>query len=359
MNWARTCLSCQKAKVQTHIRAPLQKFAPTTRRFDHVHIDLVGPLPESQGNRYLLTVIDRFTRWPEAIPIADMETRTIAKAYVRNWVSRFGVPSQMTSDRGPQFVSEMWTAMSELLGTSLSPTTAYHPQANGLVERFHRTLKASLEARLTSPHWVDELPWVLLGLRTTPKEELNASPADLVYGAPLAVPGDFIPVAKHPPIEDHLRQLREKVGNLRPTPASAHGAENIKTNVPDSLAMAKYVFVRREPRRSLQTPYEGPYEVLERNDKYFTLQIGTHQDNFTIDRLKVALVDNELPVTVAQPPRRGRPPLPVTAAQPSRRGRPPRTDTPEPATEPLPTRPTYAEITRSGRQVKMPNRYRD
>ena len=151
-------------------------------------------------------------------------------------------------------------------------------------------------------------------------------------------------MSSHLPIEDHLRQLRDKVGNLRPTPASAHGAENIRTNVPDNLAKAKYVFVRREPRRSLQTPYEGPYEVLERRDKYFTLQIGTRQDNVTIDRLKVALVDNDLPVTVAQPPRRGRPPRPGT---------------PEPTPEPLPTQPTYAEITRSGRQVKMPNRYRD
>ena len=71
--------------------------------------------------------------------------------------------------------------MSELLGTGLNPTTAYHPQANGIVEQLHRTFKASLKACLTAPNWMDELPWVLLGLRTTPKEDLNASPADLVY----------------------------------------------------------------------------------------------------------------------------------------------------------------------------------
>ena len=105
--WARACLSCQRSKIHTHTKAPLQKFEPTTRRFDHVHIDIVGPLPESQGHKYLLTVIDRFTRWPEVIPIKDIEARTIARAYVHNWVARFGVPSQMTSDRGTKFVSEL------------------------------------------------------------------------------------------------------------------------------------------------------------------------------------------------------------------------------------------------------------
>ena len=147
-HWARSCLSCQRAKVQTHVKAPIQQFQPAAKRFDHVHIDLVGPLPESKGFKYLLTVVDRFTRWPEAIPIRDIETRTIALAYAQHWVASFGVPTLMTSDRGPQFVSDLWTALSSLLGTSLHPTTAYHPQANGLVERMHRTLKGSLKARL-------------------------------------------------------------------------------------------------------------------------------------------------------------------------------------------------------------------
>ena len=86
----------------------------------------MGPLPESQGFKYLLTIIDRFTRWPEAVPIKDIETRAVAKAYTQNWVARFGVPAHMTSDRGTQFVSELWKAMTNLLGTELHPTTAYH-----------------------------------------------------------------------------------------------------------------------------------------------------------------------------------------------------------------------------------------
>jgi hypothetical protein len=253
-------------------------------------------------------MIDRFTRWPEVVPIKDIETGTVAKAFNQHWVARFGVPTRMTSDRGSQFTSELWKAMADLLGIELHPTTAYHPQANGLVERLHRTLKASLKTRLTGPHWINELPLVLLGLRTAPKEDLNASPAELVYGSTLTVPGDFIPdSAPQAPVHQQLRLLRERVGNLKPVPTSAHCT--VKTNVPDDLTKARFVFVRTDARRTpLQTPYEGPYAVIGRSDKSFTLQMGAREDNVSIDRLKVAYVDDTLPVPVAQPPRRGRPP---------------------------------------------------
>ena len=167
--WARQCIQCQWSKIQAHVKAPLQSFEPTTKRFEHVHVDLVGLLPESRGHKYLLTVMDRFTRWPEAVPIKDIESRTVDLAFIQNWIAQFGVPGHITTDRGTQFISDLWASMSEFLGTNLHPTMAYHPQSNGLVERLHRTLKAALKAQLTSPHWVEELPWVMLGLRTTPK----------------------------------------------------------------------------------------------------------------------------------------------------------------------------------------------
>ena len=90
--WAKKCIKCQLSKVQTHIKAPLQKFEAVSKRFQHVHVDLVGPLPESKGHKYLLTVIDRFTRWPEVVPLQDIEAKSVARAYVQNWVARFGGP---------------------------------------------------------------------------------------------------------------------------------------------------------------------------------------------------------------------------------------------------------------------------
>ena len=209
-------------------------------------MDIVGPLPESHGHSYLLTATDRFTRWLEAIPIPNMETSTVARAYLQNWVARFGIPRQMTSDRGRQFISELWSAMSNLLGTELHHTTAYHPQANGLIERSDRDLKASLKCRLSGPNWVDELPWVLLGLRTVPKEDLGTSSAELVYGNPLAVPGDFFPDENPHSVPQELQRQRDRVGDLRPTPTSAHSEKHIHTDVSEALKKTKFVFVRRD-----------------------------------------------------------------------------------------------------------------
>ena len=371
--WARCCLPCQRAKVHRHIRAPLSKFEPTSRRFEHVHIDLVGPLPESQGCTYLLTAADRFTRWLEVVPIKDIDAYAIARAYIQNWVARFGVPLHMTSDRGPQFVSELWSCMSNLLGTDLHPTTAYHPQANGLIERNHRDLKASLKCRLNGPNWVDELPWVLLGLRTAPKEDLRASSAELVYGSPLTVPGDFFPDSTPRTAPQELRQQRERVGNLRPVPTTNHGGDSITPHVPSVLNRAEFVFVRHDARKTpLQTPYDGPFEVLERTPKYFTLQLGDKKDNISIDRLKPAYQDQSQPPQVAQPPRRGRPPkkpedrandvpeTPVHEVPETPVPKVPEVQQEAVQAQSAPDRPSYADIvTRRGRISRPPRRYRE
>ena len=105
-------------------------------RFDHIHIDIVGPLPPSQGHTHLLTIVDRFTRWPEAIPLKGTDTETCARALVLHWITRFGMPLDLTSDRGAQFTSKLWATITKLLGIKLHHTTAYHPQVNGLLECF-------------------------------------------------------------------------------------------------------------------------------------------------------------------------------------------------------------------------------
>ena len=118
-------------------------------------------------------VVDRFTRWPEAIPLVDAQTTTCAKALALHGIARFGVPAELTSDRGSQFTSELWATLFQLNSTRLHRTTAYHPQSNGIVERFHLHLKSALMARITGHDWIDELPWVLFGIRTVPKEDLE------------------------------------------------------------------------------------------------------------------------------------------------------------------------------------------
>ena len=307
-SWAKNCQACQQAKIHRHVKAPLQTFKVPHRRFDHINIDIVGPLPSSQGYTHLLTMVDRFSRWPEAVPLKGTDTETCARALVFHWIARFGLPLDITSDRGSQFTSKLWTAIAKLLGTKLHHTTAYHPQANGLVERFHRHLKTSLRARLTTPNWLDELPWVLLGIRTAPKEDLHCSSAELVYGTPLTVPGDF--VAKPQAPQDSvgiLPHLRELVSKFTPIPTSSHGRP--RASLPKDLQSSDYVFIRRDTHRTpLQRPYEGPFHVVAKGPKFFKIDFGGKTDTVSVDRLKPAHLDPHQPVQVAKPRRRGRPP---------------------------------------------------
>ena len=202
--WTRSCLQCQRSKVQRHTITPLSTIATPDARFNQIHLDFVGPLPPSGVFRYLLTCIDRFTRWPEAIPIADITADTVAHAF-----TRFGVPSTVMTDRGSQFESSLWEKLMQLLGTKRLRTTAYHPISNGLIERFHRQLKASLKAHPTPTNWIDSLPMVLLGIRTALKDDIQCTTAELVYGTTLRLPGEFLDCSQNDNIVDPLSYVAQ------------------------------------------------------------------------------------------------------------------------------------------------------
>ncbi|XP_064116676.1 uncharacterized protein LOC135222521 [Macrobrachium nipponense] len=147
--------------------------------------------------------------------MSEATTKACAEALLASWISRFGVPDESTTDRGPVFLSELWTALARLMGTSLYATTAYNPAANGMVERVHRSLKASLMARCTGKDWKSQLPWVLLGLRNAPRANGEASPAEKVYWEPLTVPGEFFPTNTDD-ADVSITRLRESTRKFTP-----------------------------------------------------------------------------------------------------------------------------------------------
>jgi len=145
----------------------------------------------SEGYRYCLTCIDRFTRWPEAILIENQEAETVARAFYDGWIARFGVPLRVTTDQGRQFESQLFKQLNRLTGSQHLRTTAYHPQANGLVERFHRQLKTALRCH-NNNRWTEALPTIMLGIRAAWREALGATTAELVYDETLWLPGQFL-----------------------------------------------------------------------------------------------------------------------------------------------------------------------
>ena len=262
--WTQSCVQCQCAKVQRHTTTPLSSFTTPDARFDVVHIDLVGPLPPSQGYTYLLTCVDRYTRWPEAIPLTTITAEAVAQALIRGWISRFGVPSNIITDRGRQYESKLWSNLMALLGIKRSRTTSYHPQANGMVERFHRQLKAALKAQPNPNDWMTTLPLILLGLRTALKQDLNSTTAEMVYGTTLRLPGEFLtpsPTISLPNPSEFLNKLKSYFRHIKPTSPRPHTSN---VNIPQALPTATHVFVRHDAvRKPLQPPYDGPYPVIK------------------------------------------------------------------------------------------------
>jgi transposase InsO family protein len=306
--WARACLHCQRAKVHRHVHVLPQHIPVPTRRFSHIHVDLVGPLPASEGYTYLFTIMDRTTRYPEAVPLKAITTRDCAFALFQGWVCRFGVPAVITSDRGAQFTSALWSAVCRLLGIHHAQSTAYHPEANGLVERFHRRLKDALRARCAAPDWYPHLPWVLLGLRTAQRDADGVAPDVAVYGAPLILPGQFLDSPEQT-TADFLRQMSAALTDITPPPTrhNTAAARTPPAELPADLARAPAVFVRRDGHvPPLQPLYDGPFAVLRRSLHHFTLQLGDRVDKISTSRLKPCTDPTAAP---AAPPRRGRPPI--------------------------------------------------
>ena len=180
--WCKTCIHCQTSKIQRHVSAPLQHFQSPNRRFMHVHVDIVGPLPTDEGFSYLLTIIDRFTRWPEAVSLPDTQAKTCASAFLLNWVARFGAPTIITSDRGSQFTSCLWSKTARFLGAKIQHTTAYHPASNRMNERLNKSLKVVLKTQDNPQNWYHNLSSVFLRIRAMVKEDIGCSAAELTLG---------------------------------------------------------------------------------------------------------------------------------------------------------------------------------
>ena len=306
----RFCVKCQQAKVHRHTRSEVKNFEIPASRFEVVHIDIVGPLPPANeynrmytsDYRYILTCIDRSTRWIEAVPIRDIQASTIAVAFLEAWVTRFGVPLYVVSDRGSQFESELFSELSKMTGFHRLRTSSYHPQANGMIERKHRVLKNAIKARGTS--WVQSLPIVLLGImRIVPNDE-GFSPFSAVTGSHMQIPRLITTESQTEFTSDAITYLAKSMkeidfqnlseGKFHSTPRS---------HIPEALKTCTHVWLRVDRvRKALEAPYTGPYAVLERRDKVFVIKdLSGASHTVSTDRLKPAFLKTPCP-SVEIPP---------------------------------------------------------
>lgn len=285
--WAQTCINCQKTKVNRHTKSQFSSYQEPDERFNVVHIDLIGPLPPSNGQIYCLTCIDRFTCWTEVVPLPEISAETVSKAFYEHWICRFGAPGTIITDQGRQFKSQLLTNLANICGAKLRTSTPYHPQCQGKVERFHRTLKTAIKAH-NNARWTEILPTVLLGLRSVIKSGTNHSVAQMVYGTNIRLPAEFFdePTVHIDP-DTFVTNLQSYMSQLKPMPSKQATQNTIFVH--KNLSSCSHVFLRVDRvKKPLEPSYQGPFLVVKKFDKYFTLSMKDKHINISIDRLKPA-----------------------------------------------------------------------
>ncbi len=148
-------------------------------------MDIMGPLPvTARGNQYVLVMSDHFTKWVEAVPMANQCADTVARAFVDHVITRHGIPDRILTDQGRNFESDLMKKVMQLLGVKKVRTSPYHPQTDGQVERFNRTLKGILTSYVNDDHnnWDIHLQLALFAYRTSIHRSSGVSPFKAIYG---------------------------------------------------------------------------------------------------------------------------------------------------------------------------------
>jgi len=278
--WCAGCYKCITRKPKTGPKSYPLGQAPVGDRLERVAMDILEPgVITEQGNRYVLVIGDYFTKWTEAYAIPDHTAYTVAEVFVTQFVCRYGVPQKIHTDQGREFESDLFVEICKLLGGEKTRTVPYHPQGDGMIERFNRTLLAMLSAVVNEQQddWDDHLPYVMAAYRSSVQATTGCTPNMMMLGREstlpidltLTTPGDTI-FPQEP--QEYVQWVREATQM-----AHEYARKNLKTNmIRQKRAYDQKTAIRIYPvgtwvlywyppkgRRKLGLGWTGPYLVIQ------------------------------------------------------------------------------------------------
>ena len=249
--------------------------------FERVGVDILKmPLTES-GNRYVVVFVEYLTKWVEAFPVPDQTSETIARLLIDHVVCRHGVPRELLSDRGANLLSDLMQEVCALTGMKKVNTTASHPQTDGLVENFNRTLRAMIakHGRTMGSNWNVYLQQLLFAYRTKPHSSTQESPFYLTYGRDARLPTETVLESLPNPYRVDSESYSEEL-----TKGLASAWRTVKSTIEQAQKQQKIQHDKRAgtcsfrvgnrvmvympsedtgKQRKLALLYHGPYRVLE------------------------------------------------------------------------------------------------
>lgn len=294
--WCHKCDVCASRKSPVcKAKAPMRQYnvgAPLER----VAMDIMGPLPTSEyGNKHVLVIGDYFTKFVHAIPIVNQEAQTVARAFIENFVTIFGVPMQLHTDQGANFEARVFQELCKVLDIDKTRTTVMRPQSDGMAERYMRTV-VNMLASFVSEHqrdWDQYIPLVMMAYRSSEHETTGVTPCQMMFGREINLPVDLVmgrpfkeSDGSNPQPDDYLDKLEQAIGRVhelarRKMNLSSnsmkktydHKIHHTKYNVGDHVWYYQYQRkVGRNPK--FQRPWHGPYVVISRlNDVLYRIKM--------------------------------------------------------------------------------------
>ena len=318
--WIATCSPCNSRK--TPRRTPPGELQPITvpGPWHTVAVDVLGPLPESNdGNKYVLVFGDLFTKWAEAFAMARQDAQTVAHHLVTNILCRFGAPIRLLSDRGQVFLSEVLKGATDALAVKRVHTSAYHPQTDGQVERFNKTLADMLACYTATDQkdWDEHLPFVVFAYNCAVHPTTSFSPYHLLFGREPNTPADVAmgTVSAEALDADTLRDRMARAhAAARDASSKAKDRQRAEYNNRGDRSQPAYTsgdlvwlytpHVAKGRSKKLAHLWQGPYAITERTGPV-TVRLRTPTGRrfsqvVHVSRLKPATDPNDRPVTAVE-----------------------------------------------------------
>ena len=282
VEFCRSCPDCAVVSGGGRKQIPPLQPIPVQRPFQIFGVDVMELPTTMSGNRYVIVFQDFLTKWPLVFPAPYQKAIRIARLLAEEILPMFGVPEFLLSDRGTNLLANVMKDVCELLGIEKLNTTAYHPQCNGMVERFNRTLKAMLRKHAVKfgPQWDQYLPGVLWAYRNTPHEATKEKPSFLMFGVDLRSPTEAALVPTETvtgcDVADYKEELILSLSSAWDLAVTniKHGQQRNKERYDQKvfvkeLKVGDWVLVRfpheeSGKQRKLSKPWHGPYRIIQK-----------------------------------------------------------------------------------------------
>jgi hypothetical protein len=287
-----TCKPCRERKSAGVRQLPEPQMTFTSFPFEKIALDITGPLrPCKSGERFILGIVDYFTKFPQLIPLHNTDSKTVAKALFQHWICIFGAPLVIHTDRGTDFESNLFHELCAINGISKTKTAPFYPKSDGLIERLFSTVKDMIFATTqdTSMDWKESLPIICMGLRSSIQRTTKVAPYEVLFGqrmrTPLCwqypIPDEHIQkssrsskIAERQMVSEYILDLQYRLKQLhmsiRKTINNKRSIETTGNKISRPLPIGTVVMARILPiTKGIDKPrFDGPYTIIHHLGKW-------------------------------------------------------------------------------------------